>query len=718
MIVKIWPIKGDVGAKNCLLYIEDDKKVTKIEKDEDGRITKRTVVDTQQEYGENADQFFIENEENIERVFDYMANEDKTKNVYVSGFGCNPKNVINNFRNVWTAYQNNGDQTKFSDEIPNENETMAFHLVQSFPEDLIISDEEVHQCGLELLAKLKDYQGVVCSHVHPVVDEEGEVHGRCKHNHILINAYKNISALDKDEPEKRKYHNCKETYELLQFWNDEIAIDHGLPIILNPDLNKVYSWTESDKNRQDQSWKERVRLDIEAARRDTSNWNEFVSDMQERGYEIRDGGKHITYTAPNGKKIRAERLGRTYTKENLDLYWVVRARADRNVYLTQKANEAPPLSRIRAEQDGKLTVDIPLGRPNKEGLRRYYTMPLEKSERKPEVLNTYFYEKELYDVKNAEGKVVLTTTGREIVDYLIELQRGDEARVKQEEKEDRARRLAAEDKEKKEEAYQTRQRNKQQYYTSHFKNSRTGRPYVAERYDENGHRRSSIEVIFILAIAIIKNEADLWEPKNIPPGRENEAVFGPPDWKSENMLASLHYATEAGLGTPSEVDIRVNEVGAAYSRANADVKRSKQALENMKPIADAIAAWRETKDLIEKLEALPEGTEKERLKEQYADELAKYKKARATMYAKKINTNNEVTEFLIRYEDIRKKMPDKEQRLEEVKDDYRQLKKLQYNLRLAQNSQYCYGPAYTPEKAANRGNLGQQVDEKEFDNNR
>lgn len=30
MIVKIWPVKGDVGAGQCLLYIEDDKKVTKI----------------------------------------------------------------------------------------------------------------------------------------------------------------------------------------------------------------------------------------------------------------------------------------------------------------------------------------------------------------------------------------------------------------------------------------------------------------------------------------------------------------------------------------------------------------------------------------------------------------------------------------------------------------------------------------------------------------
>ena len=715
MIVKIWPIKGEAGAGQCLLYIEDDEKVTKVERDEDGRVTKRTVINTLEEFSENPDRFFIENEENIGRVFDYMANEDKTNGIYVSGYRCDPKRAMDDFRSTWDACNLNEDARQ---EIK-DDETMAFHLVQSFPEDLNISDEEVHQCGLELLQKMKDYQGVVCSHVHPVVDEEGEVHGRCKHNHILINAYKALNSIDNELSGTRKYNDCKKTYELLQFWNDEIAIDHGLPIIINPDLDKVYSWSENAKIKQGQSWKERVRWDIEAARRATSNWNEFLAYMKEEGYQIRDGGKHLTYTTPRGNKIRAERLGRTFMKENLELYWALRDRTEYDVARAQKDNAAPPLARVARSEEGPLTVDIPLGAHNKDGERRYYTLQLIKDDRPRQVLNTYFFGNELYDIKNADGKVVLTASGSEIVDYLMMLQRDEPMRFVEEEKEDQTRREAAakeaEDEEK--EAYEARNRSKR-YYTSSFRNSRTGRYYQSDLYDENGRRRSTLDLIFILAIVIIKNESGLWDPKNIPPGKENEAVFGPTDWKTENMLASLHYATEEGLNNPAEVDNRVNEVGASYSRARADLKRSTAALEHMKPLADAIADWRETKDLMEKILALPEGPEKEKMLGQYESELAKYKKARAAMYAAKLNTNAEVADFLIRYDEIRKKMPEKEERLENAKEVYRKLKKLQYNILLAQNEQYVYGPGYNNQQAANRGDLGRKVDEKEFNNDR
>ena len=195
-------------------------------------------------------------------------------------------------------------------------------------------------------------------------------------------------------------------------------------------------------------------------------------------------------------------------------------------------------------------------------------------------------------------------------------------------------------------------------------------------------------------------------------------MFGPPDWKTENMLASLHYATEEGLNNPVDVDNRVNEVGASYSRARADLKRSTAALEHMKPLAEAVADWRETKDLMEKILALPEGPEKEKMVTQYESELAKYKKARASMYAAKLNTNAEIADFLIRYDEIRKKMPEKEERLEKAKEEYRKIKKLQYNILLAQNEQYVYGADYSAKKVANREDLGRRVDEKEFNNDR
>lgn len=711
MIVKIWPIKGSRGLKRAKLYIEDNNKVIHIEQDENDIVVNRMEMDIEGDFKRNADEFFIENEENISRVISYMSNEEKVKNKYVSGYMCCPETATEEFEQTWNSAFLFGGSEKRPKNM--ENETMAFHMVQSFPEELDISDEEVHQCGMELLERIKSHQGIVCSHVHPVVDDDGEVHGKCKHNHILFNAFMQPEMLDPRHPNRVKYNDCRDTYAQLQIWNDEIAIEHGLPIIRDQDFDRTYSWFEKDETKKGSSWKERIRLDVEAARRAATNWGEFVSYMEQTGYKIREGA-HVTYTAPDGEhKIRDNTLGQHYTKASLELFWALRNRIEIASERAVKENMAPPLWELKSRY-GALTVGVPVGY-KQEDSPALYPLPLEKSDRSRETLSTYFNDNELYDISNDQGQVVAAATGQEIIRYLEDLNRNEQERWEQQrrqaaEQEQQERFQDEEERRRKDEE----EEEKKKKYSSHFRNSRTRKRYYVDLRDEDGRYRSTLELIFMLAIVVMKNEDGLWSDSM--DDKDYEMSFGPTDWKIQNMMDSIHIADEEGLTTAVEVDQRLDHVGAEYSRARSALQKTRRAQEKMEPLSKAMKEYEETKELAERIHALPDGPEKAKLQEQYHDVITRYKKAKGTMYSYRISSQEQMDDFKERYADIQANLPEMQQRFDELKEDYRRLKKLQYNISLAQNAQYCYGPEYDAEQAY--GWIGQERSDKEQDTQR
>ena len=175
MIVKIWPIKASHsgrkskgspmdGLKNAEDYIKDEEKVI---------AAPETYLEFQVfDEGDMLENSFINTEADFHKVVDYMANEDKTKAKYVSTYLCEADNVTQEFQRTAELLA-----VKSKGAAKTETGAVAFHLVQSFPENLDITDQEVHECGLELVKRLEKYQALVCSHVHPVVNEKGEVHG-------------------------------------------------------------------------------------------------------------------------------------------------------------------------------------------------------------------------------------------------------------------------------------------------------------------------------------------------------------------------------------------------------------------------------------------------------------------------------------------------------------------------------------------------------------
>ena len=326
-----------------------------------------------------------------------------------------------------------------------------------------------------------------------------------------------------------------------------------------------------------------------------------------------------------------------------------------------------------------------------------YPLPLNKADRTREVLSTYFNDTDLYDVHDSSGNAVRSATGRELIDYLDDLRRGEDERWRKmkktkDEKEEKehwdqeefARRIKALEEEK-----------KQKTYTYRFRNSRTKRLYSTDLWDENGRKRSTLELAFMLACVVLKSEGSLWEPKGkIPEDRKNDPIFGRVNWKLQNMMDSIHLASEEGIDTQSELNLRVNEAGAEYSRARSNLQKTQRAEIRMSTLAKALDDYDCTKELAERIQALLEGPEKERLQQQYEIEIGRYRTAKAVMYGYKVTTQNQIDDFRIRYADIKSNIPAMQERLNKTKEQYRKLKKLQYNVALAQMEHYCYGPNY------------------------
>jgi len=679
MIVKIWPIKasypdssgkvgGIKGIINSVNYISDVDKC----------LTKEKDMDIAYLYNDDrSDYSYINKDEDFSRVISYMANDDKTQGKYISAYMCNEETVVEDFLNT---------QTKYKDKKIAGN--VAFHLVQSFPEGLDISDEEVHQCGMELVKKIGKHQALICSHVHPVMDDEGELRGKCKHNHILINAYMMKDKIDPEHPDIIKYHDNKTSYLQLQIWNDEIALEHGFPIIRNPETERKYSWKETNEINKGLSWKEQVRNDIDWIKQKTNNWPQFVKEMNLQGYQIKDG-VHTTYIAPDGRhRVRGKTLGDRFIKENILQYWKIKDEIKSEVLYQLDDKHKYTLKDIISNTNSHLHIDIPLG-GNLNPKRSTFPLPLDKKILNQDAIDSYFDINTYYEIKNENNQIIDSVQGIELHDYFTEILKSENERIKQKtwwESEREKRRY---------QKIKEQERKEKQYYSNNkFKNTNTNQVYKISIYDKNGRLKTDLELIFTLAYIVIHAEQGRWEPREVPQEHVKDAYFGPPAWKAQNMMDSLQIAREEGLDNQFDIEARLNTTGAALSRARAAVRRNEKIKNKMESLQQAISEYEDTQYYVQKIFDLPENDYKLHELHDNKDIIEKYTNAKRIMHMHKVETQADISDFKKRYLQVEKNIEISQQLLDEKKDEYSRLKKLQYNTSLAQDVRYCYGPEY------------------------
>ena len=207
--------------------------------------------------------------------------------------------------------------------------TYFYQYVQSFLPGEIQSYEEAHRIGLEFAGKsFPGYEVLVATHLDAYDD-----HGVQRvHNHFLVNS---VSFED-----GRKIHFTPNTLQELRKISDDICRKHGLSVLppSSKSNGKGIGTREYRATMRGEGWKFGLINDIDTAMAQAGDRREFCDILASVGYSVTwtNERKYITFTCPNGRKVRDNKLhDNKYTKENLEYEFRIRKQ------ITEHADSQP-----------------------------------------------------------------------------------------------------------------------------------------------------------------------------------------------------------------------------------------------------------------------------------------------------------------------------------------------------------------------------------------
>ena len=233
----------------------------------------------------------------MKNVLNYVSRKEKTVSEdkrFVTGVNCSPETALDEMtatKNLYHKY----------------NGRLYYHLVQSFPSGYDIKPELAHKIAVELAEKaFNNYEVVVATHI----DREHI------HSHFVFNS---VSFED-----GKKYHSNKDSIEELMKLSDEICHRYGVHVLDAPKkkMNRDYlSDSEYRAAKRGESFKWELMNVINQVMKQAKSKKQFCYLMKQQGYNVRwkDNRKYITYTCPNGRRCRDNKLhGEKYRKENME----------------------------------------------------------------------------------------------------------------------------------------------------------------------------------------------------------------------------------------------------------------------------------------------------------------------------------------------------------------------------------------------------------------
>ena len=232
----------------------------------------------------------------LKKAIYYICNGDKTDDeIYVTTHLCSRENAHKEF-----------ELTK--KQFNSRTKTLAHHLIQSFvPEE--VSFEKAHQVGIELCEKILEgkYEYVLATHI-----DKDHIH-----NHIIFN------SIDIDEG--KVYHSYYGSYMNIRSQSDRLCKEHNLSVIdqeMQKEINEIkrrkfVNWYDWNEDKKGSSYKSRLQFDIDRAIKQSINWQDFLSKMENYGYEIKQE-KHIAFRSKNQQRFtRTKTIGVNYTGERI-----------------------------------------------------------------------------------------------------------------------------------------------------------------------------------------------------------------------------------------------------------------------------------------------------------------------------------------------------------------------------------------------------------------
>lgn len=235
--------------------------------------------------------------------------------------------------------------------------------------------------------------------------------------------------------------------------------------------------------------------------------------------------------------------------------------------------------------------------------------------------------------------------------------------------------------------------HKDAYYSlPDIRNSKTKKPYKVGLYDEDGRRRSALELLLLLALKAITDEGDTYNRKTYP---SDNPLYHKKDKKIQNMMNTISAARKANITSIEDIDKKLNEAGKKLSHYKLELKKNNATLNKMDTIKEAIKGYQAVREVVEQINSLQEGEAKEAIKEAHKDEISEYKKNKAILYKYRCASDEQIADFDNRYEKVRNNITELTSQIEAEKTEYAKYKRLQNNVELAQNKQYLFGPEYS-----------------------
>ena len=198
----------------------------------------------------------------LDQAIEYIINPDKTKGgELVSCVGCskNPKQAELDFLDIREMGTGKGS-------------TLAQHMYQSFKPGEV-TPEQAHMLGIQLAEELLkgQYQYVVATHI-----DKGHIH-----NHIIFNniGYEHLRSFE------YKNNRGANVFEKIQKISDKICKENDLSVIENPELGTGKSHYEWQMNQQGQSWKTKLKFEIDNLIMQSENFDDFLEKCRQNGIE-------------------------------------------------------------------------------------------------------------------------------------------------------------------------------------------------------------------------------------------------------------------------------------------------------------------------------------------------------------------------------------------------------------------------------------------------
>lgn len=238
----------------------------------------------------------------MKKVLNYVVQEKKTlyhneqtgqSYKLISGQNCVPETAYAEFMNTKEQY--------------GKAKGVFFkQYVQSFKPDCGTTPEQIHAMGVEMAKAFEGFEVVIATHID--VDHW--------HNHLIVNSVSCETGLKIQVNEK--------DLEQLRHKSDEICKAHRMEILepYQKPKQRTMNQREYRAALRGDSWKVKLLSAIEKCIQASNSKEQFIANMQKLSYGVKwiDHYKYITYTTPEGKACRDNRLYEDkYLKSNMEV---------------------------------------------------------------------------------------------------------------------------------------------------------------------------------------------------------------------------------------------------------------------------------------------------------------------------------------------------------------------------------------------------------------